>query len=137
MLAGTEGLERALTHARLQLRRLVVPDENATWALTAIPAAIRLVREHGIDAVVSTSPPGSTHLIAAASRAPPASRWVADLRDSLVAHAHRRADTTATQAKAAMHAGSRGSSRGTLTRSPASPRRSPTRRARSSRAGGS
>ena len=52
--------------ARLQLRRLVIPDENATWALTAIPAGIRLVREHGIDVVVSTSPPGSTHLIAAA-----------------------------------------------------------------------
>jgi glycosyltransferase involved in cell wall biosynthesis len=28
---------------------------------------------------------------------------VADLRDSLVAHAHRRADTTATKAKAALH----------------------------------
>ena len=58
VLAGTQGLERALTRARLQLRRLVVPDENATWALTAIPAGIRLVREHGIDVVVSTSPPG-------------------------------------------------------------------------------
>ena len=57
VLAGTQGLERALTRARLQLRRLVVPDENATWAVTAIPAGIRLVREHGIDVVVSTSPP--------------------------------------------------------------------------------
>ena len=38
VLAGTQGLERALTRARLQLRRLVVPDENATWAVTAIPA---------------------------------------------------------------------------------------------------
>ena len=57
VLAGTQGLERAVTHARLQLRRLVVPDENATWAITAIPAGIRLVREHGIDVVVSTSPP--------------------------------------------------------------------------------
>ena len=37
VLAGTQGLERAVTQARLQLRRLVVPDENATWALTAIP----------------------------------------------------------------------------------------------------
>ena len=51
VLAGTQGLERAVTRARLQLRRLVVPDENATWAITAIPAGIRLVREHGIDEV--------------------------------------------------------------------------------------
>ena len=103
VLAGTQGLERAVTHARLQLRRLVVPDENATWAITAIPAGIRLVREHGIDVVVSTSPPGSTHLIAAAIARATGIRWVADLRDSLVAHAHRRADTTATKAKAALH----------------------------------
>ena len=86
-----------------QLRRLVVPDENATWAVTAIPAGIRLVREHGIDVVVSTSPPPSTHLIAAAIARATGVRWVADLRDSLVFHAHRRADTTATKAKAALH----------------------------------
>ena len=103
MLAGTQGLARAVTRARLQLRRLVIPDENATWALTAIPAGIRIVREHGIDVVVSTSPPGSTHLIAAAIARATGARWVADLRDSLVAHAHRRADTTATKAKAALH----------------------------------
>ena len=103
VLVGTQGVERALTHARLQLRRLVVPDENATWALTAIPAGIRLVREHGIDVVLSTSPPGSTHLICAAIARATGIRWVADLRDSLVAHAHRRADTPATRAKAALH----------------------------------
>jgi glycosyltransferase involved in cell wall biosynthesis len=103
VLAGTQGLERAVTRARLQLRRLVVPDENATWAITAIPAGIRLVREHGIDVVVSTSPPGSTHLIAAAIARATGVRWVADLRDSLVSHAHRRADTTATKAKASLH----------------------------------
>ena len=105
VLAGKEGVERALTQARLQLRRLVVPDENATWAATAIPAGIRLVRQHGIDVVVSTSPPPSTHLIAAAIARATGVRWVADLRDSLVAHAHRRADTTATKAKARIHLG--------------------------------
>ncbi|HEX5583162.1 glycosyltransferase [Gaiella sp.] len=101
VLAGTTGLERVATQARLQLRRLVVPDENATWALTAIPAGVRIVREHGIDVVVSTSPPPSTHLIAAAIARATGARWVADLRDSLVAHAHRRSDTAATKAKAA------------------------------------
>jgi len=101
VLAGTDGIERALTQARLQLRRLVLPDENATWAVTAIPAGIKLVRDHDIDVVVSTSPPPSTHLIAAAIARATGARWVADLRDSLVAHAHRRADTMATRAKAA------------------------------------
>ena len=100
-MRGTEGLERVLLRARLQARRLVVPDENATWALTAVPAAIRIVREHGIDAVLTTSPRGSVHLVGAAVKRATGVRWVADLRDSLVAHAHRRADTTATRAKAA------------------------------------
>jgi glycosyltransferase involved in cell wall biosynthesis len=103
VLAGTQGLERLTTRARLQLRRLVVPDENATWALTAIPAGIRLVRRHGIDVVVSTSPPPSTHLIAAAIARATGAHWVADLRDSLVAHAHRRADSAATRAKSSLH----------------------------------
>ena len=104
VLAGITGIERVATQARLQLRRFVVPDENATWALTAIPAGIRIVREHGIDVVVSTSPPPSTHLIAAAIARATGVRWVADLRDSLVAHAHRRADTLGTRAKSSMHA---------------------------------
>jgi glycosyltransferase involved in cell wall biosynthesis len=101
VLAGTTGLERVATQARLQLRRLVVPDENATWALTAIPAGVRIGREHGIDVGVSTSPPPATHLIAPAIARATGARWVADLRDSLVAHAHRRSDTAATKAKAA------------------------------------
>jgi len=103
VLAGTHGLDRLATHARLQLRRLVVPDENATWALTAVPAGIRIAREHDIDVVVSTSPPPSTHLIAAAIARATGARWVADLRDSLVAHAHRRADSTATRLKSSLH----------------------------------
>ncbi len=97
-----DGIERALILARLQARRLIVPDENATWTLTAVPAAIRIVREHGIDAVLTTSPPGSTHFVGAAVQRATGARWIADLRDSLVSHAHRRADTMATRAKATM-----------------------------------
>ena len=65
-LHGTEGLERALVQASLAGRRLLVPDESVTWNLTAIPAAIRIARRHGIDAVLTTSPPGSVHLVGAA-----------------------------------------------------------------------
>jgi glycosyltransferase involved in cell wall biosynthesis len=103
VVRAKDGVDRALVQLRLQARRLIVPDENATWTVTAIPAAIRIARRHGIDAVITTSPPGSTHLVGAAVQRATGARWVADLRDSLVAHAHRRADTLATRAKAAMH----------------------------------
>jgi glycosyltransferase involved in cell wall biosynthesis len=98
-LHGRHGLERAVAHARLASRRLLVPDENVSWNLTAIPAAIRIVRQEGIDVVLTTSPPSSVHLIGAAVKRVTGARWVADLRDSLVAHPHRRAERLAVRAK--------------------------------------
>jgi glycosyltransferase involved in cell wall biosynthesis len=91
-LHGKQGLERLGVHARLFGRRLLVPDENVTWNLTAIPAAVRIVRREGIDAVLTTSPPSSVHFVGAAVKRATGIRWVADLRDSLVAHPHRRGD---------------------------------------------
>src|SRR6202007_223785 len=81
------------------VRRLLLPDENVTWNATAIPKAISIARSEGIDVVMTTSPPGSVHLIGAAVQAATSAKWVADLRDSLVAHPHRRADTLAVRAK--------------------------------------
>lgn len=98
-LRGKQGLERAATQVRLLGRRVLVPDEAVGWNMTAIPAAIRLVRRHSIDWVITTSPPGSVHLVGAAVQRATGARWLADLRDSLVAHPHRRADSTATKAK--------------------------------------
>lgn len=103
VLRGKEGVARVATQAQLVGRRLLVPDENVTWNLTAIPAAIRLVREHGIDVVLTTSPPPSAHLVGAAVKRATGAAWVADLRDSLVAHVHRRADSVATRAKLRLH----------------------------------
>ena len=98
-LHGKEGLERALVQARLASRRLLVPDENVSWNLTAIPAAIRIARREGIDVIVTTSPPNSIHLVGAAVKKTTGAKWVADLRDSLVAHPHRRAESMAVRAK--------------------------------------
>ena len=98
-LHGKQGLERAATHAKLFGRRALVPDENVSWNLTAIPAAIRLVRQHGIDVVITTSPPNSIHLVGAAVKRATGVRWVADLRDSPVAHVHRRSESAAVRAK--------------------------------------
>lgn len=100
-LHGTSGLERALAHARITTRRMLVPDASVTWNLTAIPAAIRIARREGIDAVITTSPPGSVHFVGAAVKRATGARWLADVRDALVANPHRRADTTATRAKQA------------------------------------
>jgi glycosyltransferase involved in cell wall biosynthesis len=91
-LHGTSGLERLGVQARLFGRRLLVPDENVPWNLTAIPAAIRIARQEGIDVVLTTSPPSSVHFVGAAVKRATGARWVADLRDSLVAHPHRRAE---------------------------------------------
>jgi len=98
-LHGRAGLARLAAHARLASRRLLVPDENVSWNLTAIPAAIRIAREEGIDAVITTSPPASVHLVGAAVRKATGARWLADLRDSVVAHPHRRAESAAVRAK--------------------------------------
>jgi glycosyltransferase involved in cell wall biosynthesis len=104
-LHGTQGLERALTQARLFGRRLLVPDENVSWNLTAIPAAIRIARAEKIDVVLTTSPPSSVHLVGAAVKRATGALWVADLRDSLLAHPHRRAERLAVRAKEQTEAG--------------------------------
>jgi glycosyltransferase involved in cell wall biosynthesis len=98
-LHGTAGVERAVRQMQLAGRRLLVPDENVSWNLTAMPAAIRLVKREGIDVVLTTSPPSSVHLIGAAVQKATGVRWVADLRDSIVAHPHRHAERLLVRAK--------------------------------------
>jgi glycosyltransferase involved in cell wall biosynthesis len=89
-LRDKEGLARLGTQAALLGRRLLVPDENVPWSTVALPTAVRIARREGIDVVLTTSPPGSLHLLGAAVQAATGARWVADLRDSLTAHPHRR-----------------------------------------------
>jgi len=100
-LRHADGFEKALVQAQVTARRLLVPDASVTWNLTAIPAAIRIVRREGIDAVITTSPPGSVHLVGAAVQKATGARWLADLRDPLVANPQRRSDTTAARARQA------------------------------------
>jgi glycosyltransferase involved in cell wall biosynthesis len=98
-LHGRRGLDRISRQVRLTGRRFLLPDENVSWNLTAIPAAVRIVRREGIDVVLTTSPPSSVHLIGAAVKRATGVRWVADLRDSIVAHPHRRAERLAVRTK--------------------------------------
>jgi len=89
-LHGREGLDRAARHASLMFRRLLVPDENVAWNLTAVPTALRIARAEEIDVVLTTSPPPSVHLVGGAVKRTLGIPWIADLRDSLVANPHRR-----------------------------------------------
>jgi glycosyltransferase involved in cell wall biosynthesis len=98
-LHGVTGIERAARKAGLTFRRVLAPDENVTWNLTAIPAAIRIVRREKIDVVLTTSPPTSVHLVGAAVRRATGARWIADLRDSIVANPHRRTESALVRAK--------------------------------------
>jgi glycosyltransferase involved in cell wall biosynthesis len=100
-LHGLEGLERAARKAALTFRRVLVPDENVSWNVTAVPAAIRIARREGIDVVITTSPPTSVHLIGAAVKRATGARWIADLRDSIGANPHRRFESRLVRAKEA------------------------------------
>jgi glycosyltransferase involved in cell wall biosynthesis len=98
-LHGTTGLERTAKQLQLAGRRLLVPDENVSWNITAIPTAIRIARNEQIDVVITTSPPSSVHLVGPAVKRAVGIPWVADLRDSVVAHPHRHAERLLVRAK--------------------------------------
>jgi glycosyltransferase involved in cell wall biosynthesis len=89
-LAAAHGIARLGIRAQLLLRGLLVPDASVVWAAAAAQSAARLVRGEGIDVVVTTSPPGSVHLVGSFVRRFTGARWVADLRDSIASHPHRR-----------------------------------------------
>ena len=101
-LRGSSGLRRAAVHARYAYERALIPDKAAPWAATAVPAAVRIVRRRHIDAIMTTSPPPSVHLIGAAVAAATSRPWVADLRDSWLAHPHRRYERRGVRAKRAV-----------------------------------
>ncbi len=98
-LHGLSGSDRALRQAALFSRRLLLPDEFVSWALTAIPAARRIVRDEQIDVLVTTSPPASVNLIGAAVKQATGVPWIADLRDSIAANPDRRVDRLAVRVK--------------------------------------
>jgi glycosyltransferase involved in cell wall biosynthesis len=102
---GRSGFDLALLQVSTIGRRLLVPDENVTWNATAIPKAISIVRSEGIDVVLTTSPPGSVHLIGSAVKKATGAKWVADLRDSIVLHPHRSNEGAAAFVKEKSRAG--------------------------------
>jgi glycosyltransferase involved in cell wall biosynthesis len=82
-----EGLDRVKYQAGMLYRRALIPDKAVTWVPNAIPAAIRIVRRENIDVLITTSPPNSLNMIGAAVKRATGVKWLADLRDPLVADA--------------------------------------------------
>ncbi len=64
--------------------RLPLPEAEMLWAPAAIRQARRLVGRHEIEAVVTTSPPHSTHLVGLWLHRRLGLPWVADLRDPIL-----------------------------------------------------
>jgi glycosyltransferase involved in cell wall biosynthesis len=98
-LHGLVGPDRVLAQARLAYRRVLLPDASVTWLPTAVPAAVRIVKREGIEAVITTSPPVSMNLIGGSVKRLTGIHWIADLRDSVLSNADRRFERTAVRAK--------------------------------------
>lgn len=73
---------------------LMVPDEYMGWIAPGIRLGIRLLEQQHFDAIFSSYPRGSTHLIAAALAEHSGLPWLADYRDPWPTHQFRRYPTT-------------------------------------------
>jgi glycosyltransferase involved in cell wall biosynthesis len=102
-LYGRRGGDRLLHKLWLTPRRFLLPDEDVTWLPTALAVATRIVRRERIDILLTTSPPTSVHLIGALTKRLTGVRWVADVRDSIVANHDRRLERVAVRAKEQTH----------------------------------
>jgi glycosyltransferase involved in cell wall biosynthesis len=98
-LAAAHGLRKVGVRATILGRGLLLPDPEVAWVPSATRAARRIVKERGIDVVLTTSPPSSVHLVGSALERSAGVRWVADLRDSWLANPHRRYEKRSVRAK--------------------------------------
>jgi glycosyltransferase involved in cell wall biosynthesis len=103
-LAAARGARAIGVRAALLGRRLLLPDPEVAWLPDAVRAGVRIVREREIDIVLSTSPPNSVHVIAAAIARRAGVPFVADFRDSWLANPHRRYERRSVRAKRAVEA---------------------------------
>ena len=80
---------------------LFVPDARKGWVPYATQAALRRIAQGGIDVLVTTGPPHSTHLAGLAIHRQTGIPWLADLRDpwTNIYYNQTLPRTAATQAK--------------------------------------
>src|SRR4051812_43230623 len=84
--------------ARKGLRRHVVaalrfPDRRNGWYFPAVRAGSRLLSSEHFDAIISSGPPHSLHLIGRRLSLRHRIPWIADFRDAWTADSWRRFDT--------------------------------------------
>lgn len=63
------------------LSALAIPDRFATWLPFGVACGLRVIRQHRIQALYSTSPLPTTHLIAMTLQSLTHVPWIADFRD--------------------------------------------------------
>ena len=75
---------RHLALGRFHPRWTALPDRFVSWWLGAVPAGLRLIRRHRPQAIWSTYPLATSHLVALTLHRLTGVPWVADFRDSMV-----------------------------------------------------
>lgn len=58
-----------------------LPDAKIGWLPFAVREGTRLIKEEGIDIIISSGPPHTTHLIAKSLKRKTRIKWIADFRD--------------------------------------------------------
>lgn len=72
-----------------------LPDRQSGWVWPAYRAAMRLVRDESVHAIVSTSPPASGHLAAMLLARRMKLPWIADFRDPWIGNPYHKVRSTA------------------------------------------
>lgn len=81
---------RSLSLRGFYPRWLALPDRFISWWLGAVPAGLRLIRRYRPDAIWSTYPIATAHLIGLTLHRLTGIPWVADFRDSMVEESYPR-----------------------------------------------
>lgn len=66
-----------------------IPDDHALWYPRASRQAVRIIEEHDIDIIMSTSGPYTNHLIGRYAKKKTGKVWIADFRDPWTENMHR------------------------------------------------
>jgi glycosyl transferase family 4 len=67
-------------------KALALPDRWATWRFWAVPKALKIIREEGVDAIWSTFPVSTAHLIGLELAKRTGLPWIAEFRDPMWQH---------------------------------------------------
>lgn len=60
---------------------MLIPDPRVFWVKSASKKAIELIKEEGIETIITTGPPHSIHLIGRKVKRDTGVKWLADFRD--------------------------------------------------------